>query len=229
MSVGKLQTLDRGIAALFMVARAEGGLKISELADQLELNRAIVYRIVATLSDHGMVQRLKDGRIVLGSGAVLLAAHAEANVRALARPIIESLAERTCATAFLSMAHGTECVAILTAEARNAFLNIQYRLGSRHPLNMGAAGLAILAGRPERPDDLESVRIARRDGCSVTRGELQPGALGVASPVQMPLKGFAGMELSIGVVALENLDLGGAREAVMHTAKSLSVQLGGPG
>lgn len=226
-TAGKLQTLDRGIAALFHIASAEGGMKIAELADKLDLSRAIVYRLVATLSDHGMVQRLPDGRVVLGSGAILLAAYSEGNVRALARPMLESLAERTGATAFLSMAHGTECVAILTAEPRNAFLNIQYRVGSRHPIEMGAAGLAILAGRPDQPGDSEVVQAARRDKCCVTRGELQQGAIGVASPIRMPARGFAGIELSIGVVALENLSLELAREAVIHAAASLSAQLGG--
>lgn len=223
----KLQTLDRGIAALFLVARSEGGLKIAELAEKLALNRAIVYRLVATLADHGMVQRLANGRIVLGSGAYLLEAHSEGSIRALARPMIEALAESTNATAFLSIAHGSDCVALLTAEPRNAFINIQYRVGSRHPLTRGAVGLAILSGRPERPGDPEVVRSARRDGYCVTRGELQPGAVGVASPIHMPARGFAGIELATGVVALENLNLELACEAVKQAAAKLSAQLSG--
>ena len=185
----KLQTLDRGIAALFLVARSEGGLKIAELAEKLALNRAIVYRLVATLADHGMVQRLANGRIVLGSGAYLLEAHSEGSIRALARPMIEALAESTNATAFLSIAHGSDCVALLTAEPRNAFINIQYRVGSRHPLTRGAVG--------------------------------------VASPIHMPARGFAGIELATGVVALENLDLELACEAVKQAAAKLSAQLSG--
>ena len=224
---GKLQTLDRGLAALFLVARSESGLKIAELAEQLALNRAIVYRLVATLSDHGMVQRLANGRIVLGSGAYLLEAHSEGSLRALARPVIENLAESTHATAYLSIAHGTDCVALLTAEPRNAFINIQYRVGSRHPLTMGAVGQAILAGRPEHPDDSEVVKTARRDGYCISHGQLQPGAIGVASPVLMPKKGFAGIELGTGVVALENLDLERAAQEVQRAAMLLSRQLGG--
>lgn len=225
MTSGKLQTLDRGITALQMVARTEGGLKIAELADELGLNRAIVYRLVATLADHGMVQRLADGRIVLGSGAILLAAHAERNLRALARPLVESLAEHSGATAFLSMAQGSDCVAILTAEPRDAFLNIHYRVGTRHPIDRGAPGLAILAGRPERPGDSEAVKAARRDGYCVTRGELQKGAVGVASPIRMSSSGLTGIELSIGVVALDNLDLERARDAVIDAAERFSSQL----
>lgn len=227
MTGNKLQTLDRGLSALFLIARSDGGLKIAELADKLALNRAIVYRLVATLTDHGMVQRLPNGRIVLGSGAFLLEAHAESNLRTIARPLLETLAEHTEATAFLSMAHGDDCVAVLTAEPRNVFINIQYRVGSRHPLSKGAVGLAILSGRPEQDDDPQAVRDARHDGYCVTRGELQHGAVGAASPVHMPARGFAGIELAVGMVALGDLNLERACAAVKDAARNLSAQLSG--
>lgn len=225
MTSGKLQTLDRGMALLMLVARTDGGLKIADLADQLGLHRAIAYRIVATLADHGMVTRLADGRIVLGGGALMLGAHAEGNLRALARPVVEELAENSGATAFLSMAQGADCVAILTAEPRDVIINIHYRVGTRHPIGKGAAGLAILAGRAERPEDPEAVRSARRDGYAVTRGELQKGAMGISSPVRMNDEGFAGLECSIGVVALDTLDIDRASTAVLAAAGTLSQRL----
>lgn len=223
MTTNKLRTLDRGLAALDLVARARDGLRIAEIAEKLGVHRAIAYRIIATLTDNAMVQRLPDGRIILGSGAIVLAAHAEGAIRTLARPVVEDLAERTGATAFLSMAQGADCVAILTAEPRNAFLNIHYRVGTRHPIDKGAAGLAILSGRPAQPDDPDPVQTARRDGYSLTRGELQKGAVGVSSPVaQPPGNGF---EFSIGVVALDDLNLDVAPHAVTDAAERLSAFL----
>ena len=225
MTTNKLRTLDRGLAALDLVARARDGLRIAEIAEQLGVHRAIAYRIIATLTDSAMVQRLPDGRIILGSGAIVLAAHAEGAIRTLARPVVEDLAERTGATAFLSMAQGADCVAILTAEPRNAFLNIHYRVGTRHPIDKGAAGLAILSGRPAHPGDPGPVQTARRDGYSLTRGELQKGAVGVSSPVAQPTGGAGGFEFSIGVVALDDLNLDVAPPAVMDAAERLSALL----
>jgi len=230
MSSGKLQTLDRGIALLMQVARSGGGLKIADLADQLGLHRAIAYRIVATLADHGMVTRLPDGRIVLGSGAIVLGVHAEGSLRAMARPVVEELAAETGCSAFLSMAQGDDCVAILSTEPPEAFLNVHYRVGTRHPLGRGASGIAILASRPEQPGESEAIRAARRDGYAVTRGELQKSAIGISSPVRICTEGlegprFEGMEFSIGVVALDNLDVERVGAAVQAAAGVLSDRL----
>lgn len=226
MANATLQTLDRGIEVLLLVARTPEGLKVGDLALRLGLHRAAAYRIVATLVDHAMLRRTDDGRIILGAGAFVLGAHAADNLRDLARPVLQALAERTCATAFLSMAQGPDCVVALTAEPHDAFFNISYRVGTRHPINRGAAGIAILAARPEQADDSDDIRFARAHGYSITRGQLQKGAVGVSSPVIFPGLQFAGMEYSVGVVALENLDLGLAADAVPAAAKALSQRFG---
>jgi DNA-binding IclR family transcriptional regulator len=100
-------------------------------------------------------------------------------------------------------------------------LRISYRVGSRHPLSLGAAGIAILAGRPEADGDSEAVREARRLGYSVTRGQLQRGAVGVACPLHG--KGRrASFEASIGVVALDDLDVARAADAVRACARKIA-------
>lgn len=222
MAQATLQTLDRGIEALLLIARTPGGLKVGELADHLALHRAVAYRIVSTLAGHGMVRRLEDGRIVLGAAAFQLGAQASDSVRSQVRPILEDLAERTGATAFLSMAEGEDCVVVQTVEPRQTMVTIHYRVGIRHPITRGAAGIAILAARPARPDDPEEVRLARAQGYSATRGQIHKGAVGVSSPVQLTGAGFAGMEYSIGVVALETLDMETACRAVPEAARALS-------
>ena len=219
---GVLQTLDRGLVALRAVAESDEGLRIPDIAERLGTHRAIAYRIVNTLAGQGMVRRLPEGRIILGSAALLLGMRAEGALRALARPTVESLAQSVEATAFLSVAVGDEGVAILTAEPRTAFLNINYRVGTRHPLTRGAAGIAILAGRPARSEDPPQVARAREDGFSITSGELQRGAVGVASPVMVAGNGHWALECSIGVVALEGFDVDGAAGRVRDAAGALA-------
>lgn len=221
----RLQTLDRGLEALRLLGNAAGGMKVSELAQALAIHRAIAYRIVATLQDHGMAYRLEDGRIALGNGVIPLGVKAEGNLRLVARPLIEALARQVDTAAFLSIADGNEGVAILTAAPPDSFLDISYRVGSRHRLDRGAAGIAILAGRPETPADSDAVRQARRDGYCLTRGQLQKGAVGIASPVRVPRGSYPGLDCAVGVVGLEGLDTGLAQRAVMECASALSLAI----
>ena len=224
----RLQTLERGLMALRALGEARDGLRIAELSERIGVHRTIAYRIANTLIAHHMVHRLGDGRLVLGSGAATLGAQAEGNLRALSRPVIEALAEAAGATAFLCLAEGEEGVAIPTAEPRNMLLNIHYRVGSRHPLGRGAAGLAILAGRPSADGDSEAVLRARRQGYSITRGELHVGAVGVASPVVLPAGAFRGLECSVGVVAMHGLDESGTAAIVARSAAVLAGRLAAP-
>ncbi|EIE50021.1 hypothetical protein AL036_08065 [Salipiger aestuarii] len=228
MATGKLQTLDRGIEALLLVAEASGGLTVGDLATRLGLHRAVTYRIVATLADRGMVRRGVDGRIVLGARAYLLGAHTVDSIRTMALPVLEDLAERASATAFLSMAEGEECVVVLTAEPRDVAITIHYRVGRRHPITRGAAGIAILAARPETDADSQDVRSARSLGYSITRDQLHRGAVGVSSALLLTGVGFARQEFSVGVVAFEDLDLDVVAPAVADAAQTLSKTITSP-
>lgn len=220
-----LQTLDRGLQALAMVADLAEGISVASLASGLGVHRAIAYRLVATLEGHGLVTRDGDGQIHLGAGLLTLANRFEPQLRARARSLLHALAQESGAAAFLSVPQGEECVAIMVAEPAGQVLRITYNVGSRHPLTLGAAGIAILAGRPEQPDDSDAVRQARRDGVSVTRSQLQRGAVGVASPVRNR-GGAIGLEACVGIVGLDDLDVLRATPLVLDCACRLESSIG---
>ena len=67
------QTLDRGLRLLQYVADTPGGLTITEAAGRLGVGRAVVYRLAATLSAHGMVRRDPAGRLRVRMHSSLLA------------------------------------------------------------------------------------------------------------------------------------------------------------
>ncbi|CRK50799.1 IclR family transcriptional regulator [Rhodococcus sp. RD6.2] len=215
-----LQTLDRGLRALDVIARSSDGITVADLARELDVHRAICYRIVATLEAHALVTRTEDGRLRLGVAIPVLASRFEPQLARDARPLLQSLADTTGATAFVSAAQGSNCVVIMVAEPEGALLRVGYRVGSSHPLDTGAAGIAILALRPEQPGDPESVRVARRDGYSLTRGQLEHGAVGIATGVALPATVTAGLERSVGVVAIDGLDTAQAADAVMRAARA---------
>lgn len=221
VTVATLQGLDRGLRALDLVSRAPDGLSVAELGAELGVHRAIAYRIVETLEAHALVVRGTEGRVRLGAGLATLASRFHPQLLRAAEPVLRDLANRAAAAAFLSVAQGDEeCVAVLVAEPDDdtAVLRLAYRVGTRHPLARGAAGIAILALRPHRPDEPQAVTVARDAGFSVTTGELQQGATGIASGFTAP----GGVEASVGVVAMSNLDTALVGAAVREAATTLT-------
>ena len=165
-------------------------MTVSQLAKALDVGRPVVYRLVATLAQHDLVRRFADGQVRLSVGLLALAAGAQSTVRQVAQPILRDLANEVGATAHLTLADGDEAFAVAVEEPTWTDFHVSYRVGSVHPVSVGAAGKAILAGRAGNRGLVESL------------GELQAGAHGYA----LPLVGVAGLEGSVGVVALSPLD-----------------------
>lgn len=200
------QTLDRGLRLLHLVAETPAGLSVTEAAARLGVGRAVVYRLVGTLAEHGLVRRDRAGRLRLGAGVLQLARRAQPLLAGAATAPLRRLAEEVGATAHLTVAEGDEGVAVLVVEPTWTQFHVAYRAGSRHPLDRGAAGRAILAGRTGGSNPVTSA------------GELQPGAHGIAAAVL----GVDGLEASVGVVALAPLDLEAVGTAVISAAASVA-------
>jgi len=203
------QTLDRGLRLLHLVADAPGGLTVTEAATQLGIGRAAVYRLVAPLISHGMLRRDSDGKLRLGVGVLHLARRAQPLLAEGALPALRRLAEQAGATAHLTVVEGGDGVALAVVEPSWTSFHVAYRTGARHPLDRGAAGRAILAGRAGLSEPVSS------------SGELQSGAYGVAAPVL----GVPGLEASVGVVALAPLDVDTVGPQVLAAAIAISTAL----
>jgi DNA-binding IclR family transcriptional regulator len=178
------QTLDRGLTVLKLLAKSQDGLTVADIAEQLGTARPIVYRLLRTLEGHNLVGR-EDSRYVLGFGIAELAGNIKPRLQATVLPILRSLSKLTNSTALLSVADGDQALILLTAEPPDATLHLVMREGARHPLTLGADGIAILAGRPAVPHDTDDVRMARHRGYAVTVGAIQPGAVGIAAPIRI--------------------------------------------
>lgn len=203
------QTLDRGLRVLDVLASSSDGLTVTELAARLEVNRTVVYRLVSTLEQHALVRRDARGRLHVGLGVLHLASAVQPVVRDLAVPVLRELAEAVGCTAHLTVADGEEALALAVVEPSWTDFHVGYRVGSRHALDRGAAGRAILLGR--------------EDGApyAVTTGELQPGARGLAAPV----RGVEGLSASVGIVTLADIDVDEIAPQVLAAAAEVADRL----
>ena len=209
MAAETSQTLDRGLRILELLAGAPSGRSVAELAADLGVGRTVVYRLLATLEAHQLVRRDKAGRVALGTGALRLAGRVVPLLREAALPALRRLAEDVGATAHLTVADGGEALAVAVVEPSWTDFHVAYRVGSRHTLERGAAGHALARAR-------EGLH-----GYVVSRGELQPGATGVAAAVlEVPQ-----VQASVGVVALADLDVDTVGPRVEQAAREVAALL----
>ncbi len=181
------QTLDRGLRVLKVLAESPEGLTVTELSNRLVVNRTVVYRLISTLEQHGLVRRDARARLFVGLGVLQLAAAVQPLLRDLAMPVLRSLAEAIGSTAHLTVADGDEALALAVVEPTWTDFHVAYRVGARHPLSQGAAGKAI------------TLLDGGESSYAVTSGELQSGARGLAAPV----RGVEGLRASVGIVTLD--------------------------
>lgn len=204
------QTLDRGLDVLQLLAERQhaAGLTVTQLAALLGVGRPVVYRLIGSLEARDFVSRREDGRIRLGLGLTRLSASVLPLLRESSLPVLRELADRAGATAHLTIAEGGEALAIAVVEPSWTAYHVAYRVGTRHALDHGAAGRAILGAREGSKGT---------DAYVVTDSELQSGAHGVAAPVV----GIAGVEASVGVVAMGGMDDAAVGPLVVAAARRI--------
>jgi DNA-binding IclR family transcriptional regulator len=204
------RTLSRGLSVLQTLARSTDGATVAELSAGTDLDRAVLYRLLETLTDEGYVFRDPDSRrFHLGVTLVELGAKAGRGleVRRLALPGMRQLMEHTREAVCLAVRDRVDVVVVDRVEPPGLFVRVGYHVGFRHPLAVGAHGRALLA-HLEPPEQARftdrqpllaaELAACRERGYAVSSDELERGAVGVAAPV---LDRFGRPIASLGLVA----------------------------
>jgi DNA-binding IclR family transcriptional regulator len=186
------QTLARGLVALKAIAGSHDGLAINDVAEALGVHRTIAYRILNTLSDANLIHRSDDNRYHGAAGLLQLTSAAHDSLRAAALPVLHDVANELASTVSLLIREGSDAVALAVVEPRGPSYHVSFAQGGRHPLNKGAAGLAIQASQRPSAGEAEDVRLARLNGYAITFGEVEPNMYGLAAPLKGQETGLAG-------------------------------------
>lgn len=200
---------------------------IDELARSLDVHRSIAYRIVRTLEEHRLVRRDQDGRCVPGERLAALGRNVRVPLHAAAVPELTAMAEDLGMTAFLVVRLDDEVITIESIEPRTTPAHVAYRPGSRHAVDRGAPGLAMLAGGPSLAGERSDVAIAREQGWSHTAGEVIPGLASIASWVLGPDGHVAGAVACVFLAGIE-IDARATGDRVMSAALAITHTIGGP-
>ncbi|MDQ9008156.1 helix-turn-helix domain-containing protein [Acinetobacter gerneri] len=195
-----LQTLERGFLVLETIAKHQGKLTIAQLAQQLEMNRTVIYRLVHTLVEMGYVHLPDQQHLSISAKILPLYRGFEQSIPAQSQTVLEQLSEQTQAVTAMVLAEGNECVVVKTACHSSSFLQLSYRLGTRHPIGVAAAGIAIACTYPEQNNEEKEIQLARQQGYAFSQNVLQLGAVGLFIPVP-------NRHLAIGTMGFHEIEI----------------------
>lgn len=219
---GMSKTLHSGLRVLEVLSDHPDGLTITQVAEAIGVHRTVAHRLLRTLEAHRLVRRDRAKRFHLGPGLVPLADPVDRDLRSIAQPILEELADEAGATAHLVAQEDDEHVrALLVIEPRRASVHIAFRPGQLDRITVGSAGMAILAAHPPRIDERAEIAKARERGYALSFSEVIPSVYGLSAAVPARLD----QPLSVGISLFELSDEARLATLVASTARRLGAAL----
>lgn len=201
-SPGGTESADRVADVLLLFAQADRPLGVSEIARALALSKAVVHRILQSLTARSLTWAAPgQSTYILGPAATTLSmkAWSQLDLRSLAAPILRKLRDDTRETTTLSVLVGHQRMYLDQYESPQE-VKMVVDLGPRFPLHSGASSRAILAHLPQPVIDnavaqLQEIRpnldvadyqrelaAIRRQGYAVSSNERGTGAASIAVP-----------------------------------------------
>ncbi|MDQ0510385.1 IclR family transcriptional regulator [Ancylobacter amanitiformis] len=143
---GEVQSLDRAIALLEVLARSDG-LTLSEVARAAELPTSTVHRLLTTLERRGLVGHdASTGQWMVGLGLFRVGS-AYLRIRKLpeiGRVLLRELSHGVDETVNLSLIDGPHLICVAQVES-HAAVRAFFRIGGDLPIHASGGGKAILA------------------------------------------------------------------------------------
>ena len=253
MSNETIKVLDRAFIVLRLLASKPGGFTLPELCDRLDLSKSTARRFLNTLCKAGFAELDNDGqRYKLGMLMLTLSTGlSQQNALTVAvHPILEELQARSGETAALWLRIGSVGLCLSSVESPQ-FVRTVSPIGYTVPLFAGAHGKQLLAGlsSSELEEYLAETDVARltpativsrdalrrevsriqRRGWSLSRGEINADAVGVAAPI---LNAFGAIFACVSVTApahrIDDDRIEGIADRVVDAAAEATRRVTGP-
>jgi len=200
-------TADRALTILQMFNDDKLVVPATEVAELLGVARSTAYRYLQTLVQAGFLSEDGRGGFRLGMKVLQLSrlARRSYGLASIAVPAMQELTERFRQTVLLTGRQGNAVVCLEREEAVEQYVRLSYERGTVLALNAGASAQVLLAwmDEPELDKLLATVELRRftetsitdpkalknrlsdirEKGYSITIGEVDAEAMGIAAPV----------------------------------------------
>lgn len=145
-----VKSVSRALDIINLVSMKKGGLGVTEIANQMDINKSSVYRTLSTLVQYGYIEqdkgteRYKLGYQFLEVSSRLLES---LDLRTEAKPFLQELEKETNEVIHLVVYDRGEVVYIEKLDGNEA-LRMHSKVGKRAPMHCTSVGKAILAYLP---------------------------------------------------------------------------------
>lgn len=144
--------IERMMAILQELERAPNGLGLKRLVEQSGVTRSTVYRILNSLTAHGLVRQLENSDYVLGSRLLSLAdgvgMPSGGRIAKAAQPHLDFVARSLGETAKVSIYDRGHVVVVAVAAGTKRHA-LRARVGEQLPIHAGGSSKALFAFLPE--------------------------------------------------------------------------------
>lgn len=210
-----VESVDRALRLLLMF-REHQEIRLSRVRDELKVGQSTAHRLMAMLVYHGFAAQDPATRVYRAGPALFeigLAVVRNLDIRAAARPVLESLAAATGETVHLGLLEGNEVRFIDVVESELA-LRVSGRVGRRLPAHATSLGKAMLAAMTDdrvralyprealaavtgrtmtrRSDLLAELERIRARGYARNSGESEEGVSSTGVAIVHPARGVLG-------------------------------------
>ncbi|CAN5342953.1 IclR family transcriptional regulator [soil metagenome] len=162
------QVVQRVGALLREVAAArDAGARLADIVTATGLTKPTAHRLLSSLAAEGLLDHDDEsGRWFLGPEMYVMGSASASRfpIEELAHPSVQRLAAVTGESAFLSMRRGNDTICLLREEGSFPLRSFVLMEGTRFPLGIGSAGLAILAHLEETEREEYLARLDVSDG-----------------------------------------------------------------
>jgi len=227
-----IQSLDRGLEILFILAESKSK-GVTELANELQVNKSTVFRLLETMEKRNLVQQDKvTAKYKLGIGLLHISEGLVKNLDIInvSRPILKQLMDSTKESVHLCT-YSNDKVYVVDQVKSNHIMKVSATIGHEEPIHCSSVGKCILAylSEEERNRILDGVQFIpytektktskealiqeleqiRNNGYALDDEELSVGVCCIAAPIynhKGEIKNCLGISGPSARIRMENID-----------------------
>ncbi|KAF0819872.1 Transcriptional regulator KdgR, KDG operon repressor [Bacillus sp. ZZV12-4809] len=246
-----VKSVSRALDIITLISLKKNGLGVTEIANQIDINKSSVYRILSTLVQYGYIEQDSEtGKYKLGYKFLEISSKLleSIDLRAEARPFLQELENETNEVIHLVVYDQGEVVYIEKLEG-NETLRMHSKVGKRAPMHCTSVGKAILAHLPssivsdilerkgmpvhtdktitDKDEFMKELGQVRQKGYALDLEENEYGITCVAAPIFDHLgKVIAAVSISGPTMRMTDERLDALKSIMVKTGQNISARLG---